>query len=95
MLNFIVVRIVFLDRNFYSLLNVVHVSVEMGDKLNVLHWLRDVQRLLFVYDFSDHRSFLKTTIHRIRGPFAAKVASSLLSFVLGVKIRISTMTLVS
>lgn len=51
MLNFIVVSIVLFDRNFNSFFNIVHVSVELRNILNVPNWFWNVERLLLVHDF--------------------------------------------
>jgi hypothetical protein len=53
MLHLIVVSVILFDWNFDSFLNVVHVSVEVRDILNVADGLRDVQGLLLVDDLFD------------------------------------------
>jgi hypothetical protein len=50
MLNFIVVSIVLFDRNFNSFLDIVHVSVELRNVLNVPNWFWNVDGLLLVHD---------------------------------------------
>ena len=53
MLHLIVVSVILFDWNLDSFLNVVHVSVEVWDVLNVAHGLWNVQGLLFVDDLFD------------------------------------------
>lgn len=50
MLNFIVVSVVLFDRNFNSFLDIVHVSVELRNVLNVPNWFWNVDGLLLVHD---------------------------------------------